>query len=98
MEQLGVLFLLTLPTGRGSNTRCGVTVTLLEWLIVEEVPSAAAQKVDVTGEIVGDVDGFVATTELSLAHEPTPRETKAHDRGVNGGLLEVATVSTVRLP
>ena len=75
----------TLPNGRGSNPRFGVTVTLLEPLIVDEVPVAAARKVDMTGEFVRDVDGSGGMVESTPAHGPMPKETEAHGGGFDGG-------------
>lgn len=44
----GGLVVSTLPASRESNTRCGVTVLLLERVIVEWVQSVTARKVEVT--------------------------------------------------
>ena len=45
---------LTLPPGRGPNTRCCATVLLSERAIASGVLMAAARLIDVTWEVVGD--------------------------------------------
>ena len=47
----GGLVVSTLPTGRWSNTRYGVTTLLLERVIIQGVPSVAAWKVEMAGTL-----------------------------------------------
>ena len=74
---------LALLSSRGPNARCRMTVLLLEQVIAQMVPVEAVRKVDVRGEVVGDVDGSGATTESTLVYGTTPKKLEAHGGGVD---------------